>query len=78
MQETGNSRVAHIAEMRTLPVQHFSIDCTVFIHWIFDIVAKDGSVRRLAMEHWCGGRIFRERFYYDPPFHYLARALTAI
>jgi ketosteroid isomerase-like protein len=51
-------------------VDHFGIDGdTVFIHWIFDMVAKDGSIRRLdeiAMQQWRGDRIFRERFYYDP------------
>lgn len=84
MQENGNpprigrsmlvehekKALARVAEMRTLPVDHFAIDGdTVFIHWIFDMVAKDGSIRRLdeiAVQRWRGDRIFRERFYYDP------------
>jgi ketosteroid isomerase-like protein len=84
MQENGNppragrsvlveherKALARVAEMRTLPVDHFGIDGdAVFIHWTFDMVAKDGTVRRLdeiAMQQWRGDRIFRERFYYDP------------
>jgi hypothetical protein len=84
MQENGNpprggrsvlveherKALARVAEMRTLPVDHFGIDGdVVFIHWIFDMVAKDGTLRRLdeiAMQQWRGDRIFRERFYYDP------------
>jgi ketosteroid isomerase-like protein len=62
--------LARVAEMRTLPVDHFAIDGdTVFLHWIFDMVAKDGSIRRLdeiSMQQWRGDRIVRERFYYDP------------
>jgi ketosteroid isomerase-like protein len=84
MQENGNpprvgrsalvehetKALACVAEMRTLPVDHFAIyGDTVFIHWIFDMVAKDGTIRRLdeiAVQQWRGDRIFRERFYYDP------------
>lgn len=68
--EHEKKALARVAEMRTLPVDHFGIDGdTVFIHWIFEMVAKDGGIRRLdeiAMQQWRGDRIFQERFYYDP------------
>ena len=41
----------------------------VMIHWIFDLIAHDGTVHRvdeIAMQEWRGDRIFRERFFYDP------------
>jgi SnoaL-like domain len=40
------------------------------IHWIFDIVAKDGShafvLDELAFQRWSGDHIVEERFFYDP------------
>jgi ketosteroid isomerase-like protein len=41
----------------------------VAIHWIFELTDKSGKVRRVdevAMQQWRGGKIFRERFFYDP------------
>lgn len=62
--------LARLKEMRTLAVEHFAIEGdTVFIHWIFEMVGRDASVRRLdeiTMQEWRGDRICRERFYYDP------------
>jgi ketosteroid isomerase-like protein len=42
----------------------------VAIHWIFELTDKSGKVHRIdeiAMQEWRGGRIFRERFFFDPP-----------
>ena len=42
----------------------------VAIHWIFDFTYISGKTRRIdevAMQEWRGDRIFRERFFYDPP-----------
>ncbi len=62
--------LARLAEMRTLPAQRVFIDGDhVAINWIFEMVGKDGTVRRLdeiALQEWRGEKIFRERFYYDP------------
>ena len=41
----------------------------VAIHWIFELTDKAGKVYRfdeLALQEWRGGKIFRERFFYDP------------
>jgi ketosteroid isomerase-like protein len=40
----------------------------VAIHWIFELTDKSGKVHRIdevALQEWRGGRIFRERFFYD-------------
>src|ERR1700694_4034706 len=42
----------------------------VAIHWIFELTDKAGKVHRIdgvALQEWRGDRIFRERFFYDPP-----------
>ena len=42
----------------------------VAIHWIFELTDKTGKVRRVdevSLQEWRGDRIFRERFFYDPP-----------
>jgi len=62
--------LARLAEMRTLPAQRVFVDGDhVAINWIFEMVSKDGTVRRLdeiALQEWRGEKIIRERFYYDP------------
>ena len=42
----------------------------VAIHWIFDFIfhsGKTGQIDEIAWQEWRGDRIFRERFFYDPP-----------
>lgn len=42
---------------------------TVVIHWVFEFDSHDGKTRRLdeiAHQTWCGDKVLRERFYYDP------------
>ena len=42
----------------------------VAIHWIFDFTYPSGAAMRIdevAMQEWRGDRIFRERFFYEPP-----------
>ena len=42
----------------------------VAIHWIFEFTDHSGKTRRIdevALQEWRGDRIFRERFFYDPP-----------
>ena len=42
----------------------------VAIHWIFELTDKSGKVHRIdevALQEWRDDRIFRERFFYDPP-----------
>ncbi len=62
--------LASLAEMRTLPAQRVLVDGDhVAVSWIFEIVGKDGKIRRLdevALQEWRGEKIIRERFYYDP------------
>jgi ketosteroid isomerase-like protein len=62
--------LARVAEMRTLPAQAVVIDGDhVAINWIFEMIGRDGSVRRLdevALQEWRGEKIIRERFFYDP------------
>jgi ketosteroid isomerase-like protein len=39
------------------------------INWLFDITLQDGSrfqLDEIAYQEWQGGKIVRERFYYDP------------
>jgi hypothetical protein len=41
----------------------------VAIHWIFELTSRSGKVHRVdevAMQEWCGDKIFRERFFYEP------------
>jgi ketosteroid isomerase-like protein len=42
---------------------------TVVIHWTFDFAFRDGRtlhVDELALQTWCGEKLWRERFFYDP------------
>ena len=42
----------------------------VAIHWIFDFIYHSGKVGRfdeVAWQKWRGDRVFRERFFYEPP-----------
>jgi len=42
----------------------------VAIHWIFELTDKSGKMHRVdevALQEWRGDKIFRERFFYDPP-----------
>jgi len=42
----------------------------VAIHWIFDFTYPSGKAMRIdevAMQEWRGDKIFRERFFYEPP-----------
>ena len=42
----------------------------VAIHWIFDFTYPSGKTMRIdevAMQEWRGDKIFRERFFYEPP-----------
>ena len=42
----------------------------VAINWIFDFTYLSGKTARIdevAVQEWRGDRIFRERFFYDPP-----------
>jgi len=44
-------------------------DC-VAINWVFDFTCHSGRTARIdevALQEWRGDRIFRERFFYDPP-----------
>ena len=41
----------------------------VAIHWVFEFVFKSGKTSRfdeVALQEWCGEKVFRERFFYDP------------
>jgi ketosteroid isomerase-like protein len=42
----------------------------VAINWVFDFTYLSGRTARIdevALQEWRGDRIFRERFFYDPP-----------
>ena len=42
----------------------------VAVHWIFDFVyhsGRTGRIDEVALQQWRGDRIFRERFFCDPP-----------
>jgi ketosteroid isomerase-like protein len=57
--------------MQTQQVQTFLVDGDdVVINWIFLMTDASGKTRRLdelALQHWRGDHIFRERFFYDAP-----------
>lgn len=61
--------LARLERMDTHPPSAVLLDGDhVAIHWVFDAVGKDGSVRRLeemALQRWEGERIVEERFFYD-------------
>ena len=43
---------------------------SVAINWVFDFTYPSGRTARIdevALQEWRGDRIFRERFFYDPP-----------
>ena len=45
-------------------------DDRVAINWVFDFTYLSGQTARfdeVALQEWRGDRIFRERFFYDPP-----------
>ena len=56
--------------MRTQPPGRILLDGDeVAIQWTFDITDPRGVTRRMqevALQHWRGDRIERERFFYDP------------
>jgi hypothetical protein len=42
----------------------------VAIHWIFDFTyhsGRTGRIDEVAWQEWRGDRVFRERFFYEPP-----------
>jgi ketosteroid isomerase-like protein len=42
----------------------------VAINWVFDFIYHSGRTARIdevTLQEWRGDRIFRERFFYDPP-----------
>ena len=55
--------------MSAHPVEAFAVDGDVVaIRWVFDATDRNGVTRRLeevALQHWRGDRIARERFFYD-------------
>jgi hypothetical protein len=59
-----------LARMETHHVGPVLIDGDrVAINWVFEMTARDGSVRRLdelALQTWRDDRIVEEQFYYDP------------
>lgn len=61
--------LSRLSEMRTHPPKAVLIDGDqVAIHWMFDAVSADGSVRRLieiSLQNWIGDRIAAEQFFYD-------------
>jgi ketosteroid isomerase-like protein len=60
-----------VARIVTHPPDAVVIDGDrVAIHWIFDFTHADGRTRRvdeIALQHWEGDKIARERFFYDSP-----------
>lgn len=60
-----------VARIVTHPPDAVVIDGDrVAIHWIFDFTHADGRTRRvdeIALQHWDGDKIARERFFYDSP-----------
>jgi len=62
--------LAGVSSLHTHPVDCFLVDGDdVVIHWVFDVVDRKGRAFRideLAHQVWNGGKIVRERFFYDP------------
>lgn len=62
---------AQVARIVTHRADFVAIDGDrVAIHWVFEFTHQDGRVRiidEIAMQIWEGGRIARERFFYDSP-----------
>ena len=58
-----------VESIKTRPARRVALDGdTVVINWVFDITARDGSVRildELAIQHWQNDKIVEEQFYYD-------------
>jgi ketosteroid isomerase-like protein len=66
----NEEKVLGAMRMRAHPPDHVLVDGDrVAIHWTFDMTDAAGVTRRLeeiALQHWRGDRIERERFFYDP------------
>jgi ketosteroid isomerase-like protein len=61
--------LARMKEVRSRAMASVVEGDHVMIHWIFDLIAHDGTVYHvdeIAMQEWRGDRVFRERFFYDP------------
>jgi ketosteroid isomerase-like protein len=69
LMEHERQALARVARMETHPPLAVLVDGDrVMVHWVFDAVGHDGSVRRLeelALQRWVGDRIAEERFFYD-------------
>ena len=69
LMEHERQALARLARMDTHPPRVVVVDGdNVVVHWVFDAVGHDGSVRRLeelALQRWVGDRIVEERFFYD-------------
>lgn len=68
--EHERQALTRVKGIRTLPGSWFVMEHDrVVVHWVFEITNLDGRRTRLeelACQLWRGGRIFEERFYYDP------------
>lgn len=66
----NEEKILKAMRIRAHPVDTCLIDGDrVVIHWTFDMTDQAGATRRLeelALQHWRGDRIERERFFYDP------------
>jgi ketosteroid isomerase-like protein len=65
----NEEKVLAAMRMRAFPPESFLVDGDrVVIPWTFDMTDRAGVTRRLeelALQHWRGDRIERERFFYD-------------
>ena len=65
----GEEKLLKVMRMHAHPVDTVLIDGDrVVIQWTFDMTDPTGVTRRLeevALQHWRGDRIERERFFYD-------------
>lgn len=65
----NEAKVLERLRMRAHPVDTCVVDGDrVVIHWTFDATDRAGVTRRLeelALQHWRGDRVERERFVYD-------------
>jgi ketosteroid isomerase-like protein len=66
----NEEKILKVMRMHAHPVATCLIDGDdVVIQWTFDMTDPLGATRRLeelALQHWRGDRIERERFFYDP------------
>lgn len=69
LMEHEQQALDRLARMVTHPPKVVLVDGdNVVVHWVFDAVGHDGTVRRLeelALQRWAGDRIAEERFFYD-------------